>query len=210
MKGHSTHRYRRPSGMLRFAFTGLLSVSPVLSASAMTCSTPSANDADASCSLPLKNGDFSQFRRVGSTRAVRWSRLAYWTVSHPQHNLGAQYDGLWGAELFAADHHMSQRVPLAPTAGATRFEVSFAAGAFGDANGQLVVGLVLTDATGKPVRSHGVTIRPPSSGWDRHKVSMHVSDVTEGSQLKIVFKRQGHAGGRQLVVADVRADQIVE
>lgn len=210
MDSCSTRVRRFRHEALRCAFMAGWIVIPALWVSAAACSAPVAGQAGDSCLLPLKNGDFSEFRRVGSTRAVRWSRLAHWTVSHPQHNLGAQYDGLWGAEFLGSDHHIWQRVPTMVSLSRTHFDVSFATGAFGGTDGQLVAGMVLTDASGQVIKSQGITVRPPASGWHRHRISMSVGEVKEGSQLKVVFKRQGQAGGRQLVVADVRAYQSGE
>lgn len=210
MDSCSTRVRRFRNEVLRCAFLAGWIVVPALWVSVEACSAPVAEHADTSCLLPLRNGDFTEFRRVGNTRAVRWSRLAHWTVSHPQHNLGEQYDGLWGAELLGSDHYIWQRVPTMASLGGSRFDLSFATGAFGDAEGQLIVGMVLTDASGRVVKSHGLNVRPPASGWRRHRMSMSVGEVTEGAQLKIVFKRQGQAGGRQLVVADVRAHQSGE
>lgn len=194
--------------LMRFSILAMaiFAVAPV---AATSCVVTRGEHLAGTCRLALMNGDFSEYRRVGSTRAVRWSHLAYWAASHPQHNLGAQYEGRWGAELFTANHHISQVVPVVPVAGAARFDVSFSSGSFGGGDGRLIAGMVLIDASGATVMSRGISLQPAVGSWGSHRLTLSVQDVAAGSRLKIVFKRQDDHGG-SMAITDVIAHQNVE
>lgn len=173
------------------------------------CAAMVGGESPATCTLPLKNGAFTETVNVGNSRAIVWSHMAHWRPSHPRHNLGGHHAGRWAAMLGATGHAFYQDVRIAPVPDErpATYVVRFAAAAFNGGTGSLAAFVQVHDASGGLVDSRAITVTPGGPAWQGHELRLpDVRAPASGATVRVAFKR---ADGRDglLAVTDVELMQ---